>query len=99
MLKLAAKKNQNPFVDMFRKTKKFVLCQGKRLTKKEKARLKNLRDNEHTFEHKEMMLRKYLREKCEEEVIIDRARYNWQKIKKRLKIVHVMRNSSTFEVQ
>ena len=47
-LRIAARNNANPFLEMFLTTKKFLLCQRKSLTKKEKADLKNQKDNEHT---------------------------------------------------
>lgn len=57
-----------------------------------------MKDNEHTREHKEMMLIKYLKEKGVEQIKIDKARYNWNIIRKKMKVIHVMRNFSPEKV-
>ena len=58
-----------------------------------------MKDREHTPEYKELMLRRFLRQKCEEQIKIENARYNWLKIRRKMKVIDLIRYSSGEAVQ
>ena len=61
--------------------------------KRDKAANLNLTSDGYKNNEKEYQLRKYLTKNCEERQLIERAKYNWEKLRRKRKVLVMMWNS------
>ena len=67
-----------------------MTCKQNKLSKEEKEQLKKREALKHTDEYREKLLRHQLKQMCEEEARISQAKYNWQKIRVKKKVLEMI---------